>query len=210
MNVLLDVVNVQIKQIRGYTRETGKRVLGYRELIEKGKLITDPPRPIPFDPGIVSDLYDIRLINKLFTLGSLIRRANNDIENFGRLYSKLADRFIENQIDEDTYTRNATYLVEAAEGLANALEVYTDEVKELAAEAVIALRQPQPVAHRILSGVTKSLFVNLHVPTDDEKRHVRESLEEDIRQVGAESRARVQATESGRPVAKPSPTDPAS
>ncbi len=208
MNVLLDVVNVQIKQIRGYTRESGKRVMGYRELVEAGKLINDPPRPMPFDPGIASDLYDIRLINKIFALESLIRRANNDVDNINRLYSKLADRFVEKQIDEDVYKRNASFLVKGAEGLANGLEVYTDEIKELASEAVIALRQRRPVAHRILSSVTSAFFVKLHVPTDDEKHNARETLEEDIRQVGAESRARIQSAGPGSPVVSPPPADP--
>jgi hypothetical protein len=172
LNEQLDVIHVHTAQIR--TMRGG---------VEAGHLLLDLPRAVPVDENVGFRLLDIDLVNRLFSLWILARRVNNDVENLRSAYWQIAAQFLGGRLPRADYIRNAIFVVDGLEKVAEALVTYKTEAEDLLARVRLHVQRKQRVPRRLVGFLTERLWATIQPPSDDEVQRELQQIAEEVRAV---------------------------
>ncbi len=162
-----------------------------RPSIENGHALIDLPRPITKPEGLYLELLDIDLVNRLFSAGVLLRRANNDVENLREAYARLLERYLDKTLPRDAYIENATFVVNGFERLGKGLGQYRQEAEDILARIRLRLAAGTPKAHRAVRRLTSLLMVKAAPLSEESVQAERARLTEEVALVRSRSRDRI-------------------
>jgi len=101
----------------------------------------------PINKEIILDLYNIDLINEVFSFNSNINKINDSIDAVNRAYAEIKNIFIQKQIDYKTYEINVNMLIKKFQEIKKFLVALTEEDKEVIAMIRILLERKPLLIH---------------------------------------------------------------
>jgi hypothetical protein len=162
-----------------------------RPKLEQGHALIDLPRPIPTAAGVQGDLFEIDLVNRLFSSDALLRRGNNDIENLRAAYGQLLDRYLDGALPRDDYIENCKFIVSGYEALVDGLKKYREESDDLLARVRLRQREGRRRPWRLIKGLTGFLMVATKPLSDGDVKAERKKLADEVKETIAHSRERL-------------------
>lgn len=104
----LVILETQLNEIGGIIHDNLFILPNFIKEITSGNIYFNNLRPIPVDKSHYINLYDLTILNKLFTYNYQVRKINDDMETASLGYQDIKNALIEKNITTTDYLINAT------------------------------------------------------------------------------------------------------
>lgn len=146
----LVILETQLNELGGVIYDNIYLIPFFRKAILTGNIYFSKLRPLPFDKSHYENLYDIDLINDLFSFNYQLRKLNDDIDGFTDGYADIKNAYIQHNIDKQDYLINAQISAE----ILTTLEVFQKDMVEhtvrLMAKVRLMSKKDVPLGTRIM------------------------------------------------------------
>ncbi len=151
-NALVNL-GTQLNEMIGVIKDNLYVIEGFREGIVKANIFWGNLRSIQVDKSHLENLYDIDLINKVFSFYYQVRKINDDMENLQNGYNDLKNAYIQKYIKVDQYVENAERISEKLQELALFNEQLLEDLLVLFARVRIQVEKDKPFTSWVLEKV---------------------------------------------------------
>lgn len=146
----LVLLESQLNEIGGIIHDNLYLIPDFRQVITSGNIYFNNLHKIPIDKSHYINLYNLDLINDLFSYNYQLRKLNDDIETISLGYQDIKNALIEKNITAEHYKINA----ESLAGKLKIIEIFlTEQEKEtirLLARIRVQIRKDMPLGTRLM------------------------------------------------------------
>jgi len=187
-NLLLDEIGTNLYLI-------DQIILNHAKATKDGKITVtgDRPRPLNYEYSILYDIYNLDLINEIFSYYRCIERFNQDAIRLGEMYDFFKNAFIQDPTHKDNYMRSFEQYVSDLKQIRPHLFDLLQKTKRLSAIAMLRGQRDRPMLNR---------FINCFIRTHNEKmiesdiKATLADIESDIEMVRIKSQAEIDAIDN--------------
>src|SRR3972149_10931324 len=122
----LVILETQLNELGGIIHDNLYLIPPFKQGITSGNIYFSKLRPLPIDRSHYKNLYDIDLINDLFSFNYQLRKLNDDIDSLTDGYAEIKNAYIQHNIQKPDYLINAQISAQ----LLTALEVFLKDMEE--------------------------------------------------------------------------------
>ncbi len=170
----LVILVTQLNELGGIIHDDLYLIPPFKKGITSGNIYFSKLRPLPIDRSHYENLYDIDLINDLFSFNYQLRKLNDDIDSLGEGYAEIKNAYIQHNIQRPDYLINAQITAE----LLTALEIFLKDMEErtvqLMAKVRLMSKKDMPLGTRIMQWFIKtsgSKIKKSEIESEAEKLH---------------------------------------
>lgn len=185
----LVILATQLNEMMGIIKDNIYSMEGFSETIEKGNISWNKIRSITIDKTHLENLFDIDLINKVFTFYINVRKINDDIENLQGGYNEIKDAYIQKYITIDDYIQNAKEVVKNIKQIQDFNEDLFEQVKSLLTRIQIQINKDIPISQIILE---KMIYISGNKITIKEFEEEKAILERELDESSRESQEHIE------------------
>lgn len=146
----LIILETQLNEIGGIIHDNLYILPSFQRIISTGNIYYNNLHTIPVDKSHYESLYDVALINELFTYFYQVRKINDDIETATNGYSDIKNALIQQHINQAHYTVNAKILTENLKMIETFLIDLEERTTKLMARVRVQARKDKPLGSRIM------------------------------------------------------------
>jgi hypothetical protein len=143
-------LGTQLNEMIGVIKDNIYVMSGFKSVIVLGNIHWGNLKPIFIDKTHYENLYDIDLINEVFSFFYQVRKINDDLENLQKGYNDLKNAYIQKQITVEHYVENAKLVAVHMEVIEVFLEELVEQLQELLARVRIQIRKDKPITSSML------------------------------------------------------------
>jgi hypothetical protein len=157
--------------------------------------------PVPGTKEFLIDLTSIGLVNELFQLESSIRKLNDSMETWQRMYVDAKEAFVSKHVDATTYVGN----VNNADPNAKALRLFMDDLAVEILHALTATRlalKPKPFLAKLFNWLNPDTYQDRAHP---KRQQELAKLRGEAREISRESQKRIEAITGASPTVGKTP-----
>ena len=153
----LVILETQLNEIGGIIHDNIYVLPNFIRVITSGNVYFNNLRPIPIDKSHYVNLYDLTILNELFTYNYQVRKINDDMETANLGYQDIKNALIEKNITLADYKINTDSIAINLKQIEIFLaELETTTVK-LLARIRVQMRYDKPLGTKI-----QALFIHSH------------------------------------------------
>ena len=146
----LVILETQLNELGGIVHDNLYVIPDFRRVITSGNVYFNNLHSLPYDKSHYEKLYDLDLINELFSYNYQLRKLNDDIETLTNGYGELKNALIQGSLNHESYILNVQNI---AHHLIT-LEVFLKDIEEknvrLQARITVQMRRDIPLGTRLL------------------------------------------------------------
>lgn len=146
----LVILETQLNEAGGIIHDNLYILPNFQRVISSGNVYYNNLHPISVDKSHYENLYDIDLLNELFTYFYQTRKINDDMETAGIGYNDLKTSLMQGHMTQEHYKVNAELLAENLK----AIEVFLGDLEErtikLMARIRVQMKKDKPLGTRIM------------------------------------------------------------
>jgi len=150
----LVILETQLNEIGGIIHDNLYILPNFIKVITSGNVYFNNLRPIPIDKNHYTNLYDLIILNELFSYNYQVRKINDDMETACLGYQDIKNALIEKNITSADYLINSTSIstnLKQIEIFLTELEIAT---VKLLARIRVQMRYDKPLGTKL-----QSLFI---------------------------------------------------
>jgi len=151
----LVILETQLNEIGGIIHDNICLLPYFRKAILSGKIYFSKLGQLPIDKSHYENLYDIGLINELFSFNYQLRKLNDDIDSLANGYTDIKNAYIQHHIQTPDYIINAQLTAEHL----TTLEIFLSEMEKQTVQFMAKVRL---MAKKDMSIVTKIISLFIH------------------------------------------------
>lgn len=185
----LVLLAAQLNEMIGIIRDNLYVMEGVKRNIVRGNINWSSFNMITIDRSHLENLYDLDLINEVFTFFYDIRKINNDLSNVQNGYADLKNAYIQKQVSVRQYVANSNLIVKELSVLEKFLEETEEDLVKLYARLRIQMEKDKPFTTKILEKLVYTAGPTITVKEmDKEITTIKAELEES----GKKSRKKIE------------------
>lgn len=172
-------LETQLTEIGGIINDDLYVIPEFIKVITSGHVYFNNLRPLPIDKSHYENLYDIDLINLLFSYNYELRKINDDIDTVTRGYDKIESAYTQKNITPEEYLYNCKNLAAQLTIQKLFLTKLQDKATRLIARIRIEIKKDIPFGTKLQSFFIKtngSKITNLEL--DRELKKLKKEIEE--------------------------------
>lgn len=146
----LVILETQLNEIGGIIHDNLYVVPNFQRVITSGNVYYNNLHLIPVDKSHYESLYDIDLLNELFTYFYQVRKLNDDLETATSGYNDIKNALIQGHINQEHYKVNAGMLAENLKTMEMFLTDLEERTTRLMARIRVQMRKDKPLGTRIM------------------------------------------------------------
>lgn len=146
----LVALETQLNEIGGIIHDNLYILPNFIRVIKSGNVYFNNLRPIPVDKSHYENLYDLSLINELFSYNYQVRKINDDMETASIGYRDIKNALIERNISPEHYKINTDGLAEKLKQIELFLSDLQKRTIKLLARVRLQIRSDKPLGTRIV------------------------------------------------------------
>lgn len=172
-------LETQLNEIGGIIHDNLYILPFFQNVISSGNVYYNNLHVIPVDKSHYENLYDIELINELFTYFYQVRKINDDMTSATSGYGDIKNALIQGHITQEHYKVNAMMLAENLK----MIEVFLSDLEErnmkLMARVRVQSKKDIPLGSRIMGKLIKTSGKNLkHSEINKELKKLEKEIED--------------------------------
>lgn len=175
-------LETQLNEISTVIRDNNIQVNGFKKAIVTGNIFWGTLEQIEIDKSHYNNLYDIDLLNEVFSLFYKLRRMNDDMKNLQNGFSDLKNAYIPKHITVSHYISNAKLISEHLSTLQDYSSYLLDEIEQLLAKVRVQIKKDKPLPSKIIGlfihPSSNSVTLN---ELNSEIKNMRQEVEESIK-----------------------------
>lgn len=153
-------LETQLNEIGGVIHDNIYVLPDFRRVIRSGNIYFNNLHQIPMDKGHYENLYDIGLINDLFTYYYEVRKLNDDIQTATYGYQEIKNAFIQKNINKNDYMINAQLLADNLKFIEAFLVKLQKDTVLLMAKVRIRIKMDKPLGTELQFFFVRSSKIN--------------------------------------------------
>jgi len=157
---LLVNLETQLNEIGDVIHDNIYVLPNFRRVILSGNIYFNNLHQIPMDKGHYENLYDIDLINDLFTYYYEVRKLNDDIQTATCGYQEIKNAFIQKNINKSGYVINAQLLADNLKFIEAFLVKLQKDTVLLIAKVRIRIKMDKPLGTKLQFFFVRSSKIN--------------------------------------------------
>ncbi|MFA6602893.1 MAG: hypothetical protein WCT01_03765 [Candidatus Shapirobacteria bacterium] len=184
-------LDTQLNEIGGIINDDLYIIPEFVRVISSGHIYFNNLRPLPIDKSHYENLYDLDLINILFSYNYELRKINDDIDTVSRGYDKIESAFTQKNITPEEYLYNCKNLAATLVVQKLFLTKLQDKTTRLIARIRIESKNDMPLGTKLQSLFTKTngpKITKAEIDTELKK------LEKEIEETRTSSRMEIDET----------------
>lgn len=146
----LVLLETQLNELGGIIDDNLYLIPSFRKAITSGLIYFSKLRQLPIDKSYYENLYDVSLINDLFTHNYRLRKINDDIDSLAGGYADIKNAYIQHHIQLQDYLTNAKFSSELLKSLEAFLKDTGSHTIKLQAKIRLMLKRDMPLGTKIL------------------------------------------------------------
>lgn len=146
----LVILETQLNEIGGIIHDNLYVLPNFQRVITSGNVYYNNLHQIPVDKSHYESLYDIDLLNELFTYFYQVRKLNDDLETATNGYNDIKNALIQKHINPADYKVNAEMLAENLKTMEMFLTDLEERTTRLMARIRVQMRKDKPLGTRIM------------------------------------------------------------
>jgi len=150
----LVILETQLNEIGGIIHDNLYILPNFIKVITSGNVYFNNLRPIPIDKNHYTNLYDLIILNELFSYNYQVRKINDDMETACLGYQDIKNALIEKNITSADYLINSTSISTNLKQI----EIFLTEL-EIATVKLLARIRVQMRYDKPLGTKSQSLFI---------------------------------------------------
>lgn len=178
-------LETQLNEIGGVVHDNLYVIPKFIQAIKSGHVYFNNLHTLNVDKRHYEDLYNISLINELFSYNYHLRKANDDIGTLTSGYQEIKNAFIQKNISLEDYKVNTEILSENLAYLEKFLVHLKDETVTLIALVRIHMKHDQPLGAKLMGQFLKSLK---YVPEENDIKIEVKKIQNEIKDSEKKSR----------------------
>lgn len=147
----LVILETQLNEIGGIIHDNLYILPNFIRVIKSGNIYFNNLHQIPIDKGHYENLYDLDLLNLLFSYNYQVRKINDDMATASLGYQDIKNALIQKHIAPEHYKVNANLLAENLKQIEIFLTELQEETVKLLARIRVQMRYDRPLGTRIMS-----------------------------------------------------------
>lgn len=181
-------LEVQLNEIGGIISDNIYILPKFREVIASGNIYFNNLHLLPIDKSHYENLYDLDLMNRVYTYNYGLRKINDDMQTATQGYLDIKDALIQQNINKKDYVINASLMADQLFLIEVFLKELQNETVELQARVRVQMRGDKPLGTRI-----QQFFIHSVGPKikQDELDEEIKKLKSELKETGEKSRKEI-------------------
>lgn len=147
----LVTLETQLNETGGIIHDNLYILPNFIRVIKSGNIYFNNLHQIPIDKSHYENLYDLDLLNLLFSYNYQIRKINDDMDTASSGYQDIKNALIQKYVVAEHYKVNADLLAENLRQIEIFLTELEEETVKLLARIKVQMRYDRPLGTRIMS-----------------------------------------------------------
>lgn len=147
----LITLETQLNELGGIIHDNVYLLPPFRKVILSGNIYFGKLRQLPIDKSHYKKLYDIDLINELFSFNYQLRKLNDDIDSLTSGYVDIKNAYIQHHIQKTDYLINAQFTADHLTTLEIFLSDMEKQIVQLMAKIRLMIKKDMPLGTKIIS-----------------------------------------------------------
>ncbi len=185
----LVILETQLNEIGGIIHDNLYILPNFIRVIKSGDVYFNNLRPIPIDKTHYENLYDLTILNELFTYNYQVRKLNDDMETASVGYQDIKNALIQKNITHQDYIVNANILAENLKQIEMFLSDLEERTVKLLARIRVQMKYDKPLGTRIMSVFIRSYGASLN---EKEIKKEEEKLDQEIKETKTKSQKEIE------------------
>lgn len=185
----LVILETQLNEIGGIIHDDLYILPNFIRVIKSGNVYYNNLRPIPIDKSHYESLFDLTILNELFTYYYQVRKLNDDMETASSGYQDIKNALIQKNITHQDYIVNTSILAENLKQIEIFLADLEERTVKLLARIRVQMKYDIPLGTRIMSVFIRSHGANL---SEKEIKKEEEKLNKEIEETKTKSQKEIE------------------
>lgn len=185
----LVILETQLNEIGGIIHDDLYILPNFIRVIKSGNVYYNNLHPIPIDKSHYESLYDLTILNELFTYNYQVRKLNNDMETASSGYQDIKNALIQKNITHQDYTVNTNILAENLKQIEIFLADLEERTVKLLVRIRVQMRYDKPLGTRIMGWFIRSHGANL---SEKEIKKEEDKLNKEIEETKTKSQKEIE------------------
>ncbi len=185
----LVILETQLNEIGGIIHDDLYILPNFIRVIRSGNVYYNNLRPIPIDKSHYENLYDLTILNELFTYNYQVRKLNDDMETASSGYQDIKNALIQKNITHQDYIVNTNILAENLKQIEIFLADLEERTVKLLARIRVQMKYDIPLGTRLMGWFIRSHGANL---SEKEIKKEEDKLNKEIEETKTKSQKEIE------------------